>query len=861
MLRKIQQAWAEIGYSVEECERCLEPVFSKLTDERLQLRKKVRILEDSLNKEAGNESLNLPGIQDPESHGGALSPAPPPPPFEAKPFTPTTLRKRLRQLTQEYDEIESSRKVSRVAEADSPVEESSIGPSSSELHQIVKAVEDGNLGTLERLCPPIIDLLGIDADSWPYQGWTIMHHAAARNRHEVLRWIRRRCDEPTFQKLLDTRTKGSNATCVHIAAMYDDRNDALKCLLSYTRDKHKQTVITSVDLQGETPLMKAAQNGAFVNAQTLLSHLAVGSTISAKNVKGETALQIAKKSGNGALIGLLREFESNDVTLRFSVKAEPDERDALRNMISIAAKQFHPRKPNTKPQRPAPRLKVDPHHVADALSGPRSLSPEPSTEPVVIVTPPRSLSPEPTDLMSFSPPPPAQVPQPVAEEGTPVAKTPSKPPSKLTSKSFQRKIHGRKPEDRCPLLELGDQFLAAGIMSFLDNVDLAHLARTCFHLVFPSRKLGWLSPTEYVSREKLRRSWNEIGYRLGVDNAGKRIEVDSSWTMQLRRYQQPIAKMVVLGGTDDLHRKAHASSETCDLPADSDWESADGQMIYSRSYFAAALTGSSLYVMGGRDQSTYLTSIEVLDLKSLEWSQVPSELSFGRGYCAAAVWQESAIIVGGWDGRQSLSTCESLNLETLEWTTLPSMNTARQGCGAVVAGSQLFVVGGWDGWRNLASAEWLDLHTMRWITVSGETVPAAFGNRKGKSLCCGALIFCSCTENMNCARHACAVARYGSQIIVVGGHDGTSSMATAEVFNLETRTWSLIPGRMQHARSGCTATVQGAQLYVVGGFDGSKSLRSIEVLDLDSLEWNPALETSMTTPRRGCHALVTYDIE
>lgn len=55
---------------------------------------------------------------------------------------------------------------------------------------------------------------------------------------------------------------------------------------------------------------------------------------------------------------------------------------------------------------------------------------------------------------------------------------------------------------------------------------------------------------------------------------------------------------------------------------------------------------------------------------------------------------------------------------------------------------------------------------------------------------------------------------------MMGGSDGTQSLCSTEVFDLETNTWSPGPS-MTTCRANVGATVVDGRLYAVGGFSGN----------------------------------------
>ena len=85
------------------------------------------------------------------------------------------------------------------------------------------------------------------------------------------------------------------------------------------------------------------------------------------------------------------------------------------------------------------------------------------------------------------------------------------------------------------------------------------------------------------------------------------------------------------------------------------------------------------------------------------------------------------------------------------------------------------------------------------------------------------------------ASHA-AVVLPGPRVLVMGGHDGSSSpLNTAELYDPQSQTWSAVPP-MGSKRSGLAAVVlPGPRVLVMGGQDGHSDLNTAELYELVEL--------------------------
>ncbi|MEM9293222.1 MAG: kelch repeat-containing protein [Acidobacteriota bacterium] len=85
-----------------------------------------------------------------------------------------------------------------------------------------------------------------------------------------------------------------------------------------------------------------------------------------------------------------------------------------------------------------------------------------------------------------------------------------------------------------------------------------------------------------------------------------------------------------------------------------------------------------------------------------------------------------------------------------------------------------------------------------------------------------------------------ATALADGRVLVAGGSDGSSALATAQVFDPVTLTFNPIAGAMTQARVSATATLlPGGSVLVAGGSNGSSALASSEVFDPLSLTFSP----------------------
>jgi N-acetylneuraminic acid mutarotase len=104
--------------------------------------------------------------------------------------------------------------------------------------------------------------------------------------------------------------------------------------------------------------------------------------------------------------------------------------------------------------------------------------------------------------------------------------------------------------------------------------------------------------------------------------------------------------------------------------------------------------------------------------------------------------------------------------------------------------------------------------------------------------------------------HGCVVCE--DKLYVVGGFDEEdTALASGEVYDFATETWSILPAPMPQGRASITnAVVQHkGKVYVVGGWGGEEELQSVAVYDIAAEAWS-VLPAEMMVNRRNHAAAV-----
>ncbi|XP_069911203.1 kelch-like protein 12 isoform X7 [Oryctolagus cuniculus] len=188
-----------------------------------------------------------------------------------------------------------------------------------------------------------------------------------------------------------------------------------------------------------------------------------------------------------------------------------------------------------------------------------------------------------------------------------------------------------------------------------------------------------------------------------------------------------------------------------------------------------------LLVVGGfGSQQSPIDVVEKYDPKTQEWSFLPS-ITRKRRYVASVSLHDRIYVVGGYDGRSRLSSVECLDYTADEdgvWYSVAPMNVRRGLAGATTLGDMIYVSGGFDGSRRHTSMERYDPNIDQW-SMLGDMQTA----REGAGLVVASgVIYCL----------GAGVALLNDHIYVVGGFDGTAHLSSVEAYNIRTDSWTTV---------------------------------------------------------------------
>ncbi|CAJ1427426.1 unnamed protein product, partial [Effrenium voratum] len=212
------------------------------------------------------------------------------------------------------------------------------------------------------------------------------------------------------------------------------------------------------------------------------------------------------------------------------------------------------------------------------------------------------------------------------------------------------------------------------------------------------------------------------------------------------------------------------------------------QLPEQRSDALIAVLRGDLYVCGGQDGLTILSSAARFRPCQAEWEVLPSLLE-GRRDAAGASLHGCLYVCGGCCSSSPLSSAERFNPELYAWEALPNMSRHRSGSASAVLGGALYMAGGGDGQQPLSSAE-------RLVEGRWEVLPA-----------------------MSHRRIRAASGVLAERWLVCGGGDGRYVLNSAELLDPSRLFWERVAPMATPRWCSLAGAVHGC-LYVCGGGDG-----------------------------------------
>jgi len=248
-----------------------------------------------------------------------------------------------------------------------------------------------------------------------------------------------------------------------------------------------------------------------------------------------------------------------------------------------------------------------------------------------------------------------------------------------------------------------------------------------------------------------------------------------------------------------------------------------------RTEVAAARIGRSIYVVGGFEKSSGLTTraLERYDIATNRWRRLRS-MPIGVNHAVATAHRGRLYVHGGYTDRRNLSSATKrlyvYSPRRNRWRRLPDSRAPRAAHAFAALGGRLYAAGGRNETADLTSMEVYSVKRRRW-----RRGPSFRGPRRD---------------------HMTGVAA-GGHFYALGGREGSKLYATAERYSPRRRRWQTLPP-MRRERAGiASVAVSRGRIVVFGGedFGTGNTIREVELFNPKSRRWRALPD--MRTPRHG----------
>lgn len=283
----------------------------------------------------------------------------------------------------------------------------------------------------------------------------------------------------------------------------------------------------------------------------------------------------------------------------------------------------------------------------------------------------------------------------------------------------------------------------------------------------------------------------------------------------------------------------------------------------ARQGHAAVWTGTSMLVWGGIGTGGALGTGAAYVPGTGQWSPLPNTSAPAPRQEHVAVWTGTGLLV--WGGRNATGLLNDGKIHDPDplgqaWTDLPGANApeARIDAQGVWTGSRFVVWGGQGAVGHLATGAMLPvtggLVPGAWVAMNAANSPSARsghtliwtgsrvlvwgGQQAGTALATGASFdpganawTAISTTGAPTARWGHVAVWTGSEMLVFGGQTASGAVATGAAYNPATDAWRpLSTGGNPLARSQAAGAWTGSELLVFGGLSGSTPVASLQRL-------------------------------
>lgn len=281
-------------------------------------------------------------------------------------------------------------------------------------------------------------------------------------------------------------------------------------------------------------------------------------------------------------------------------------------------------------------------------------------------------------------------------------------------------------------------------------------------------------------------------------------------------------------------------------------------MITARYGFGIGTISDRVYVIGGRNASTYLNIVECYDATGDSWSTGYTPMPTPRYNAGSAVYNGQIYIIGGRKlppGPTIIGRVERYDPVSNFWDTCPTMPTPREGLTCVTYGNKIYAIGGYimgGGGRYVRTVESFDPQNNAWrredslnfaragaaSSALSDTLYVICGGQFSplNSVECYAGAGWFAGNSLNRSRVGPTAVSYLDYIYACGGEAPAESVySSIEVYDRSNHTWNFGQA-MNQARSHHGSAMIGENLFVFGGKSGSAILNSCEELRITAVE-------------------------
>ena len=133
---------------------------------------------------------------------------------------------------------------------------------------------------------------------------------------------------------------------------------------------------------------------------------------------------------------------------------------------------------------------------------------------------------------------------------------------------------------------------------------------------------------------------------------------------------------------------------------------------------SVVVDGQYIYVIGGSCNQHHMTSLDVYDTTTHTWYTCLQSMREARSYACAAIVEKSIYVMGGFNESGYLNTCEVFDMKEWDWRWFPSMLRRRVNAGVATIDDKIYIFGGESDGSFLSSVERYDVKRGEWEIVT-----------------------------------------------------------------------------------------------------------------------------------------------